>query len=109
MTGRLAHEITGAHQFVDYYEAELEMRITPAYRRKVFKELEVKWCNYPSHKYDVDCPDGCHRKFIESLKNLNDQTTRDAIKKSKTLMMVYLEAFRDYEYINKIQINDNNV
>ena len=97
----LAHEIAGHNQFADYYANRVEGRLTERNKRKIYKEI---CCNYPSHKYNVDCPDQCEHKFMETIKTLDSQTLR----KSATLKTIYLELLRDYEYEHKIEINDNN-
>jgi hypothetical protein len=99
MSGRLAHEIANHDQFADYYAKQLPMRMNEMNKTKIYKELGAL-CNYPSHKYQVDCPKQCYNAIFV----LNT----DYIQKSQTLKTIYLEILRDYEYEYKIVINDNN-
>jgi hypothetical protein len=99
MSGRLAHEIAGHEQFADYYAKQLQMRLNEKNKTKIYKELGAL-CNYPSHKYQVDCPNQCYNAILV--------VNADYIQKSQTLKTIYLEILRDYEYEYKIVINDNN-
>jgi hypothetical protein len=100
MNGRLAHEIAGHEQFFDYFKNTLPARLTDKTKTKIYRELDVI-CNYPSHKYNVDCPNHCEAKFYDAI-------NADHIRHSQTLKTIYLEILRDYEYEYKIEINDNN-
>ncbi len=108
MSSRLAHEIANHDQFADYYAKQLPTRLNERNKTKIYKELASVLCNYPSHKYHVDCPNQCETRFYNTILCLNDQTARDYIQKSQTLKTIYLEILRDYEYDHKIVINDNN-
>ena len=103
MSGRLAHVIAGHEQFADYYAGQLPTRLNDKNKTKICKELAVL-CNYPSHKYHVDCPNQCETKFYNAILCLNNEY----IQKSQTLKTIYLEILRDYEFEYKIEINDNN-
>lgn len=100
MSGRLAHEIANHDQFADYYEKQLPTRLNERNKTKIYKELASLLCNYPSHKYHIDCPKQCYNAILV----LNAHY----IQKSQTLKTIYLEILRDYEYEYKIVINDNN-
>jgi hypothetical protein len=100
MSGRLAHEIANHDQFADYYEKQLPTRLNERNKTKIYKELASLLCNYPSHKYHIDCPNHCYNAIL----SLN----ADYIQKSQTLKTIYLELLRDYEYEHNIVINDNN-
>lgn len=104
MSGRLAHEIAGHDQFADYFAKHLSLRlINDKNKQKIYKELGAL-CNYPSHKYNVDCPNQCVAKTMDSILSV----TTDFIQKSQTLKTIYLEILREYEYEHHIEINDNN-
>ena len=103
MSGRLAHEIAGHDQFADYFAKHVTSRLTDKNKQKIYKELGTL-CNYPSHKYNVDCDNQCMTKTMNAILSL----TTDVIQKSQTLKTIYLEILRDYEDEHKIEINDNN-
>ena len=103
MSGRLAHEIAGHDQFADYFAKHTPSRLTHKYKQKIYKELG-SLCNYPSHKYNVDCANQCEIKTYNSILSMNTEF----IQKSQTLKTIYLEILRDYEYDFNIVINDNN-
>jgi len=103
MSGRLAHEIAGHDQFADYYAKHVASRLTDKNKQKIYKELGVL-CNYPSHKYNVDCANQCVTKAFNAILSMN----ADYIQKSQSLKTIYLELMRDYEDEHKIEINDNN-
>jgi hypothetical protein len=104
----LAHEIAysaeQSAQFGAYYSEQMPKRLVQKLRHKIYKEIPGVCCNYPSHKYKVDCPNECEVKF---LNNVTKHPEAELIQKSETLKMVYLEIMRDYEYLMKITINDN--
>jgi hypothetical protein len=104
MSGRLAHEIAGHDQFADYFANHVPLRMTEKNKQKIYKELGTI-CNYPSHKYNVDCENQCDTKTFNEILSLKNEF----IHKSNTLKTIYLETLRDYEKEYKIEINDNNV
>ena len=103
MSGRLAHDIAGHDQFVDYFAKQVTSRLTEKNKQKIYKELSAL-CNYPSHKYNIDCEKQCMTKTMNAILSL----TADVIQKSQTLKTIYLELLRDYEDEYKIEINNNN-
>lgn len=103
MSGRLAHEIANHEQFPDYYAKILPTRLNERIKSKIYKELAIL-CNYPSHKYHVDCPNKCETNFYNETINF----AKDHVQKSQTLKTIYLEILRDYESEHKIEIDDNN-
>ena len=106
-TQRLAHDIANHSQFDDYYMKQISSRLNEKNKAKIYRELAVL-CNYPSHKYGVDCQNHCETNFKSAVACFNNQSTREYIQKSSTLKTIYLEILRDYEYEYKIVINDNN-
>ena len=108
---RLAHEIAyvaNPQPFLAYYEKQMPARLVQRIRAKIYKEVAGICCNYPSHKYHVDCPNQCEINFIRTVSSLNNIETRELLQKSVSLKTIYLEIVRDYEYTNNIVINDNN-
>lgn len=103
MSGRLAHEIAGHDQFADYYTKHVASRLTDKNKQKIYNELGVL-CNYPSHKYNVDCANRCVTKTFNEIISMN----ADYIQNSQSLKTIYLELLRDYEDEHNIEINDNN-
>jgi hypothetical protein len=103
----LAHEIayTNTAPFVAYYSEQMPARLVQKLRAKIYKELPGLCCNYPSHKYKVDCPNECEVKFLNRVSNSPDA---ELIQKSETLKTIYLEIMRDYEYLMNITINDDD-
>lgn len=92
-------------QFTAYYSEQMPKRLVQRIRNKIYKEIPGLCCNYPSHKYNVDCPNECEVKFLNRLSNAPDA---ELIQKSETLKTNYLEILRDYEYLMKITINNDD-
>ncbi len=103
MSGRLAHEIAGHEQFANYFASKFPLHLNDKNKAKIYKDTAAL-CNYPSHKYHVDCPNQCETKGYNAILALNSEH----IQKSQTLKTIYLEILRDYESEYKIEINDNN-